>query len=282
MKRWMFSSIQEVRWMHVTLAYTAWGSGSKGGLMRPASILLQLTELNQGWILTSITPCRPREHPSLLAGAFCSSPSHRDLNQDVGDEWMIYETKEGCYDASGFNSIKIFWGNKNIWSRNAAYKWYHHSDLCMMRWMSHDTHNWLLQTRWCWPWSWWESVTISFSFLLHSPVHLLSLHLLLPLSEGSSSLDHLVDQTPETEPVWTEGVLLIVNDLRGHVTNCSHATSHSLALGNLHSEAEIRNPENIWILARRNKNICKFSAATSAAVKWWFMRSNSGRKCWAF
>ena len=112
MKRWMFSSIQEVRWMLVTLAYTAWGSGSKGGLMRPASILLQLTELNQGWILTSITPCRPREHPSLLAGAFCSSPSHRDLNQDVGDEWMIYETKEGCYDASGFNSIKIFWGTK--------------------------------------------------------------------------------------------------------------------------------------------------------------------------
>ena len=65
----------------LTLAYTACGSGVNSGLILPDSIRRQLMELNQGWILTSITPCRPRLQPSLLEGDFCSSPSHSDLRQ---------------------------------------------------------------------------------------------------------------------------------------------------------------------------------------------------------
>ena len=98
--------------------------------------------------------------------------------------------------------------------------------------------NWLLW--WNWPWRWGESFTIGLSFLLDPPVHLLPLHLLLALSEGGSSLYHLVYQTTKGEPVWTEGVLLIVNDLRSHVADSSNTTTNSFSFRNLNSKPEIR------------------------------------------
>ena len=88
-----------------------------------------------------------------------------------------------------------------------------------------------------------EPLAVLLGDLLDSPVHLLSLHLLLPLSEGSAALDHLVDEAAEAEPVRTEGVLLIVDDLRCHVAHGPHPPSHCLALGDLHGQTEVRDPE---------------------------------------
>ena len=88
-----------------------------------------------------------------------------------------------------------------------------------------------------------EPLAVLLGDLLDSPVHLLSLHLLLPLSEGSAALDHLVDEAAEAEPVRTEGVLLIVDDLRRHVAHSPHPASHGLALGDLHGQTKVRDPE---------------------------------------
>ena len=101
-------------WSWSTLAYTAWGSGSKGGLILPASILRQLTELNQGWILTSTTPCRPRLHPSLLEGDFCSKPSHSDLKWEFTWKHFYYRRQTRAKRWSGIiadsnDAFIIFW-----------------------------------------------------------------------------------------------------------------------------------------------------------------------------
>jgi len=52
---------------------------------------------------------------------------------------------------------------------------------------------------------------------LNAPVHLLALDLLLAHPERRLALDHLVQQAAEAEPVRGEGVLLVVDDLGGHV-----------------------------------------------------------------
>ena len=88
-----------------------------------------------------------------------------------------------------------------------------------------------------------EPVAVVLGDLLDSPVHLLPLHLLLPLPEGRATLDHLVNEAAETEPVRAEGVLLIVNDLRRHVAHGPHPASHGFAFRDLHGETEVRDPE---------------------------------------
>ena len=90
-----------------------------------------------------------------------------------------------------------------------------------------------------------EPVAVVLGDLLDSPVHLLPLHFLLPLPEGGAALDHLINETAETEPVRTEGVLLVVDDLRGHVAHRPHPAPHRLALRDVDSQAEVRNPEQV-------------------------------------
>ena len=91
------------------------------------------------------------------------------------------------------------------------------------------------------PWSRGKSITVVLGNLLHPPVYFLPFHLFFTLSERSSSFDHLVDETPEAEPVGTEGVLLVIDDLRGHVTHGANTASHSLALWDLHSQSKVGN-----------------------------------------
>ena len=93
------------------------------------------------------------------------------------------------------------------------------------------------------PGGWGEAVAVVLGDLLDPPVHLLPLHLLLALSEGGPTLDHLVDEAAEAEPVRAEGVLLVVDDLGRHVAHRAHAAPHRLALGDLHSQAEVRDPD---------------------------------------
>jgi hypothetical protein len=63
---------------------------------------------------------------------------------------------------------------------------------------------------------------------------------LLPCSKRRPSLNHLVDETAEAEVVWAVGVLLVVNDLRRHVSYRAHAPPHHLTVGDLEREAKVR------------------------------------------
>ena len=79
--------------------------------------------------------------------------------------------------------------------------------------------------------------------LLDPPVHLLPLDLLLTLSEGGAPLNHLVDEAAEAEPVGAEGVFLVVDNLGRHVAHRAYAATHRVALGDLHGQAQVRNPK---------------------------------------
>ena len=68
-------------------------------------------------------------------------------------------------------------------------------------------------------------------------------YLFFPCSKGGSALDHFVDEASQAEVVRAEGVLLVVDDLRRHVAHRAHAAPHRLALGDLHRQAEVRDPE---------------------------------------
>lgn len=59
-----------------------------------------------------------------------------------------------------------------------------------------------------------ELVRVLLLVALHPAVHLLPLHFLLPRPEGRLALYHLVEQAPEAEPVWAEGVPLVVYNFR--------------------------------------------------------------------
>lgn len=75
--------------------------------------------------------------------------------------------------------------------------------------------------------------------LLDAPVDLLALDLLFAGAERRLALDHLVEQAAEAEPIGREGVPLVVDHLRRHVTHRAHPTAHQVALRDLHREAEI-------------------------------------------
>lgn len=63
---------------------------------------------------------------------------------------------------------------------------------------------------------------------LDSPVHLLSLHLLLACAEWRLALDHLVDDAAQAPPVRAERVPLVFHHFRG----CNTVTTISLCAAN--------------------------------------------------
>lgn len=87
-------------------------------------------------------------------------------------------------------------------------------------------------------------------------------YLFLACSEWSLSFDHLVNEAAKAEPVWTKSVLLVVYDLRCHVTNSANPTSDHFTLWYLNSQAEVRDAHMAVVI---QQNILRFAVAVHDA-----------------
>jgi len=87
-------------------------------------------------------------------------------------------------------------------------------------------------------------------------------YLFLACSEWSLSFDHFVNEAAKAEPVWTKSVLLVVYDLRRHVTNGANPTSDHFALWYLNGQAEVRDTHVAVVI---QQNILRFAIAVHDA-----------------
>jgi len=78
--------------------------------------------------------------------------------------------------------------------------------------------------------------------LLDASVDFLTFDFLLAGTERRLALNHLVQQATETKPIRREGVLLVVDHFRCHVTHRANSTAHHIALRDFHRETEIGYP----------------------------------------
>ena len=183
-----------------------------------------------------MTPFRPLLQPSLLEGDFCRSPSHNDLIKEVIKISSPHSSNSVCvqdvWRKEFYVKVSLILNNKKFicsewfWRRKEFMK---HRYFFIISILPRCRSKPL--------------VIVVLRDLLDPSIHLLPLDLLLALSEGCTALNHLVDEAAEAEPVWAEGVFLVVDNLGSHVAHRAHAAPHRVALGYLHGQTQIRYPK---------------------------------------
>ena len=59
-------------------------------------------------------------------------------------------------------------------------------------------------------------------------------------------MDHLIDHTAQTPPVWLESVATVTYDFGGHVADSANPAPHRLAIGDVHGQPQITDSHMAW------------------------------------